>query len=137
MAIRNVFYRSSAPNYDVDECSDMCGLACEDPSLTRQSEKEEADINTIVKNFGLTGKLPQGVRIPTYGDFDTVSDYQSALAAIREADESFMKLDASIRERFGNDPQVFLEYCSNPDNLDGMRELGLAVPPPPVASEAS
>lgn len=114
-------------NYDRRKVSIETGLKCLEPSLTVQSQKEEADINTIVKNFGVTGVLPQGVRVPTYGDFDVVDDYQSALHAIKAADESFMLMPADVRERFGNDPQKFLEFCADSANLEEMRKLGLAV----------
>ena len=67
--------------YDVKEASDATALTCADPSLAVQSQKDEADINTIVRNFGLTGKLPANIRPATYGDFTGVDDYQSALVS--------------------------------------------------------
>lgn len=124
-------------SYDVDAASKDTALFCLDPSRTVQSQKEEADINTIVRNFGITGQLPQNVRVPTYGDFDGVNDFQSAMHAIMQAEASFMAMPADVRERFANDPQVFLEFCSDSRNLDEMRKLGLAVPAAPTAdSEA-
>lgn len=117
-------------NYDPDQASDETALTCHDPSLTRQSEKEEADINTIVRNFGVTGRLPESIRVPTYGDFDQVNDFQSAMEAINQANRSFLAMPAETRARFFNDPQVFLEFCSDSRNLDEMRKMGLAVPLP-------
>lgn len=134
-----VFHRALY-NYDADAVSNETGLECKDPSRTRQSDAAEADINTIVRNFGLTGQLPQGVRIPEYGDFDVVSDYRSAVEAIRNADASFMAMPADVRFKFSNDPQQFLEFCANPENLEEMRKLGLAVPaavPPPESPSGS
>lgn len=122
-------------NMDRDLNSVLSGLKCEDPSRTVQSQADEADINTIVRNFGITGKLPEGVRVPTYGDFEFVGDYKDALAAIQEADKSFFAMPAEVRSRFDNDPARFVDFCSDPSNLDEMRKLGLAVPaaaPPPV-----
>lgn len=106
------------------------GLECKDPSLAVQSQKEEADINEIVRRFGLTGKLPENVRAPVYADFDEVFDFQSAQNAIREAHNSFMAMPADVRMRFNNDPQRFVEFCSDADNLEEMRKLGLANPAP-------
>lgn len=117
-------YRS----YDPDVVSDETGLECKDPSLAVQSQRDEADINTIVRNFGITGKLPENVRVPSYGDFDVVDDYRSAIEAVRAAEGSFMQMPADVRSRFENDPQQFLDFCMNPDNLEEMRKLGLAVP---------
>lgn len=84
-----------------------------------------------MRRFGLTGVLPSGVRQPTYGDFVGVSDYQSALAVIESADESFYAMPADVRARFGNDPAQFVDFCSDPANLSEMRKLGLAVPETP------
>lgn len=120
-------------NYDVDDVSFESGLLCCDVSLAQQNMLEETDINTIVKRFGLTGQLPQGVRVPSYGDFTGVFDYQSALAAIDDAADSFYQMPADVRSRFDNDPALFVDFCSNPANLDEMRSLGLAVPLPPKA----
>lgn len=118
-------------NYDTDEASNETGLVCDDESLAVQSERDECDINIIVRRFGLTGVLPSGVRQPTYGDFVGVSDYQSALAVIESADESFYAMPADVRARFGNDPAQFVDFCSDPANLSEMRKLGLAVPETP------
>lgn len=119
--------RHGSLNYDVEAVSDETGLHCMDESLTVQSEAEDADINVIVKRFGLTGQLPRDVRMPTYGDFNGVSDYREALDAVRAADASFMALPASVRSRFGNDAAAFVDFCSNADNLDELRAMGLAV----------
>lgn len=124
-----VFHRTPY-NIDVDEHSIASGLICLDPSKAIQAQKDEADINNIVRNFGVTGRLPDNIRVPTYGDFDLVNDYRSAIEIAKEAEKSFMSLDASVRARFENDPQQFLDFCDDPANLEEMRKLGLAVPAP-------
>jgi len=103
-------------------------LRCSDPSRAIQSQKDEANINNIVRNFGVTGKLPVSVRVPTYGDFSVVDDYQSALNAIQEARDSFAAMPADVRSRFDNDPGRFVDFCSDSSNLEEMRKLGLAIP---------
>lgn len=128
----------SAFNYDTDVASERTGLLCEDGSLTVQSEKEDADINTIVRRFGLTGQLPTNVRVPVEADFTEVFDFQSAMNAIRAAQESFMAMPADVRFRFNNDPERFVAFCTEERdgalvNLDEMRKLGLAVPKAAVA----
>lgn len=114
------------------EWSDLHGIVNNEPSMTVQSQAQEADINFIVRQFGITGKLPQGVRVPSYGDFDSVDDYQSAIAAIRSAESSFALMPADVRAKFDNDAGRFVDFCSDSSNLDEMRKLGLAVPAPPV-----
>lgn len=119
----------SARNYDVREASLNVAVYDEGvPSLAIQSAKEECDINTIVRRFNLTGAMPPNPRIPQYGDFLTVTDYQSALNAVREAGEGFMALPAEVRARFHNDPQEFLDFCSEPLNAAEAEKLGLSIP---------
>lgn len=113
---------------ELRERSLRTALVCDDPSLTVQSGKDEADINVILKRFGVTGMLPQNVRPPTFADFDDVFDFQSAMNAIIEAEKSFMTMPADVRMRFGNNPAEFVKFCSDEANLDEMRKLGLAVP---------
>jgi len=108
------------------------GLGTFGPSLAVQSQKEEADINNIVRAFGVTGKLPQGVRIPSYGDFDSINDYRTAIEAVRSAEDSFAKLPATLRGKLNNDPQAFIEYALDPANKTELTELGLFDPPPHI-----
>lgn len=123
----------SAYNYDVDAASKECGVECGE-SMTKQSFAEEADINVIVKRFGLMGQLPQDVRAPVYGDFTAVTDYRSALQAVRMAAESFMEMPAEVRSRFGNDPAAFVDFCSDAKNAEEMKALGLVDPQVQAAS---
>lgn len=113
-------------NFNPDEHSLSNGLACLDPSRTIQSQAQEADINYIVKQFGLTGRMPENIRLPSYGDFDYVGDYRTALDAVRSAEAEFLRIPADIRNRFENDPQKFMDFCDDPGNLPELRKLGLA-----------
>lgn len=124
---KSIFVRAGFPfNYDVDQASVLSGLECKDKSLTRQSEAQDADINVIVKRFNVTGQLPQGLRLPTYADFDGIFDFRTAMDAVRAAEAAFLQVPAEIRARFGNDPHLFVQFCSNPENLGELRKLGLA-----------
>ncbi|AXH75890.1 MAG: internal scaffolding protein [Microviridae sp.] len=121
-------------NYDRDLASAESALDCSgSPSLAKQSFADECDINTIVRNFGLTGQLPDNVTAPQYGDFEGIFDYQSALNAVIAAEDSFMAMPADLRARFHNSPQALLEFVSNDSNRDEAVKLGL-VDPPPVSS---
>ena len=116
-----------------DDVSLETGVDDFEESLTQQSQRDETDINNILRQFKVTGLVPQGVVAPTYGDFTQVVDFRTAMDAVNAAQASFMAMPAETRARFGNDPQLFLEFCSNPQNLDEMRKLGLMDPPPKVA----
>lgn len=117
-------------NYDREAASLATGLCCEDPSLTQQQFKDDADINVIMRRFGLTGQMPTGVRVPSYGDFEGITDFRSALAALDAAEASFMQMPGEVRARFMNDPGLFVDFCSNPANKEEMLKLGLIDAPP-------
>lgn len=119
-------------NYDADRASFDTALVMTLPSLTQQQHKDECDINNIARNFGLTGKLPTPVYLPTFGDFTEVEDFQSALHVIQRAEASFMAMPSNVRERFNNNPQKFLEFTSDSRNADELRALGLFKDAPPV-----
>lgn len=119
-----VFVRTEF-NYDRRKASKESALVCKDKSLTQQHEKEEADINVIVKRFGLTGEVPGNIRTPQYGDFSGISDYQTAMQAIKLADEAFYSLPAYLRSRFNNNPEEFVSFCSDEKNREEAIKLGL------------
>lgn len=104
------------------------GFSTGSDSLTVQSQRDEADINVLVKRFGVTGVVPQSVRVPSFGDFTGVNDYRTALDALNLARDSFRQMPSDVRARFHNDPARFVLFCSDSKNLDEMRKLGLAVP---------
>lgn len=129
----NEFLRSGFPfNYDQDQVSDETGLFCQDVSLAQQHARDESDINTIVRRFGLSGQMPVGVRMPSYEDFTSVTDFQSAMNAVALARESFDRMPAVVRARFGNDPGRFVDFVSDESNREEAVRLGLVEPQAPV-----
>lgn len=112
-------------NYDRNEASDESGLKCQDKSLTQQHPKDECDINKLVERFVVRGEIPQLIMPPLQGDFTDAPTYQEALNLMVEAKQSFMALDAKVRARFDNDPAQFVDFCSNQDNADEIRRMGL------------
>lgn len=123
MFIRSLF------NYDRDAASVDSGLVCEDESLALQSAKDEADINTIVRKFGLTGELPNDLKMPQSGDFTDVPDFHSAMNLVRSAQEQFLRVPADVRARFNNDPQRLMAFLEDDVNRDEARKLGFLADP--------
>ncbi|QCQ84690.1 internal scaffolding protein [Blackfly microvirus SF02] len=120
------------PAFNLD-CSDL-------PSLTRQEFAAECDINTLMAQYEKTGVINHFTTgEPQYYDFDQVPDLQNSLHILKEATTAFMSLPAHVRKEFDNDPTQFVEFASDPKNLDKMREYGLAAPakvdPPPQKVE--
>lgn len=108
-----------------EEMSIATAITNEEPSLTVQSGKDDADINVIVKRFGLGAQMPEAASIAQYGDFSEVADYQSAIHQVMAAEDAFMALPPDVRSRFGNDPGQLWLFLHDPSNLDEARELGL------------
>lgn len=109
-----------------------------DEDLTRQEFAEECDVNTIMARYQKTGVMPQGDRQPSYDDYSDVTDYQSALNKIIEAEEAFFDLPSRIRERFKNDPAEYVSAIQQAQTDDKVKselvDLGILRPPAPAAS---
>jgi len=125
--VSNAPFVRSPYNYDVDSASVESGLSCPEPTKAQQHQADEADINTIVRRFGVSGVLPAAARAPSYDDFSEVVDFHTAQLAIRRAQESFMALPADVRTRFDNDPGLFVDFCSEESNREELRKMGLVV----------
>ena len=100
-----------------------------DVSMTKQSFKEECDINNILAKYKKTGLLDhvnnyQG----DYTDVTSMGDYHQSQNMVIQANETFMSLPAEIRTQFANDPGQFLDFVENPDNKLAMEEMGLLKP---------
>jgi hypothetical protein len=125
------------PNiYDSDELSSQNSLSTPEESLTRPEFAQDSDINVIVRRFGVvTDPITSGQWISNADVYDLANDYQSALAVITQAQEQFNTLAPDVRLRFNNDPAYFVQYASDPSNIDDLRKLGLAPMRSPEAVE--
>lgn len=105
------------------------GTCCAEPSLTKQSFREECDINSLLKRYGV---IPEGRagQVPVFGDFTAVPDYLQAQAILIDAQERFELLPSNIRERFKNNPLELLKFVSEPLNQEEAIALGIAEAPP-------
>ncbi|WNK12690.1 MAG: internal scaffolding protein [Microvirus sp.] len=107
-----------------------------DRGFTVQADRDDADINKIIARLEKGAMLERNkLREPFYGDVSELSDLQESLIKVQKANELFMGFDASIRERFDNDPTKFVEFFENSDNLKEAIELGLIMPRPEAESE--
>lgn len=131
-----MFFRTGF-NYDTDAASVAAGLACEDDSLAVQSARDEVDINTIVRRFGLTGELPGDVAMPRSGDFAGAPDFHTSMNLVRQAQEEFLRVPAEVRARFANDPGLFLAAFEDPSRRAELESLGLVVSKSPSGDVAA
>lgn len=134
----------SSAYVEKDGANPSFGLDCSNlPSLTRQEFADECDINILMDRYEKTGMISHvNPRNPQYLDLSDVPDLQTAHQVIQNAATEFMALPAKVRREFDNDPMEFVKFAMNPDNIDKMREWGLAPPkpeaaPPPATPKAS
>lgn len=100
-------------------------------SMTKQSFKDECDINFIMARYERTGQLPLGDVQPLFGDFSNGLDLHQAMNAVSMAERNFIQnVPADVRARFDNDPGKFLDFALDPNNVEEMIKLGLAVRKP-------
>lgn len=117
-------------NYDADQASLEAGVSFDhEPSMTQQQFKDETDINTIVRRFGLTGELPNGINMPRSGDFTDAPDFQTAMNLIRQAEEAFLEIPGEIRARFDHDPAKVIAFLEDEKNRDEAIKLGFIEKP--------
>jgi len=96
---------------------------------TQQSFKDECDINRIVSQYVKTGtwsgSLRPPTRVPQFGDFSNVLEYQESMNKIIEAQEAFDSLPSRVRQRFQNDPAQLLAFLDDVSNQEEAIKLGL------------
>lgn len=98
-----------------------------EPTLTQQHHENETNINTIMAKALKSGIMPVGkdMNLLKFGDFETGFDYQESMNKIIAANESFEALPSQIRNRFRNDPALFLDFVSDESNRQEAVSLGL------------
>lgn len=118
------------------------GELVKEPSMTKQSFKDECDINNIVAKYEATGILDhvnQAAARGVYEDLPSGLDLQAGLNIIAQAEEAFMALPAAARAEFKNDPVLFVEAFNNPTeaNQELFIKLGLATDTRPPKAPAA
>lgn len=98
------------------------------PTLTKQEFKEDSDPNYIMEKFSRTGDMSLIVapgKAPQFGDFVSTDSYHDSMNIVIHAQDEFASLPAKLRERFGNDPALLLDFLSDSANRDEAIKLGL------------
>lgn len=99
------------------------------PTRTKQSFKDDCDINLIVKKYKKTGLITHVQKVQgKYGDFTTVTDYQTAMNSVMDANDRFDGLPSDIRKQFQNDPQKLIAFVTDQKNYGKAHEMGLLSP---------
>jgi len=101
-------------------------LTCVGPGRTRQSMRDECDINLIMAKYTKTGFIDHLSRHGESYGFATGVSFHEAMNVVTKADQMFDDLPAVARNRFHGDPAEFLDFVQDASNFDEMVELGLA-----------
>lgn len=110
-------------------------LACQTPSRTHQSFKDECDINRILAGYERTGVITHlNPNPPRFADVADATSYHDAMNTLRSAEEAFMSLPARVRKHFSNDPAELLAALEDPSRVEELQELGILEVQPPATS---
>lgn len=126
----------SSAYVEIDRANPALYIDCSNlPSLTRQEFADDCDINKLMSQYEKTGLLPSNMNTsqPRYLDVSEVPDLRTALDYLQDSTAAFMALPASVRKEFDNDALKFVDFASDPKNIDDMRKWGLAPPLPKPA----
>lgn len=106
----------------------VCDISFPAVGLTKQSMKDECDVNLILAKYQRTGVIDFiNKHEPRYGNASPI-DFQTAMNVVIEGKQMFADLPSSLRKRFGNSPEEFLFFVDNPANRDEAIRLGLITP---------
>jgi len=95
-------------------------------SMTKQSMKDECDVNLILARYVKTGLLSHvQERSPVYADVSEMGDFREALGRVDAVRDFFAGLPSQVRAFFKNDPATFLDFMSDEANREKAEELGL------------
>ena len=113
--------------YDFQKRSDDSALSFDgELSLTRQEFVSQCNINNIIKKYVKNGNNPFVItQDAKYGDFTSIPSHQEAIDLVIRAEEHFLQMPASLRNRFDNDPGKLLDFLSDVDNRAEAIHLGL------------
>lgn len=82
-----------------DAYSDATKTVNPEASLTRQEQAQDADINILLKRFGVGQQLRGDAR---FGEYDDNTDLQTALESIRLAKAANYAVPPELREKYPN-----------------------------------
>lgn len=97
----------------LDEAGKAVHTVVDCPSMTRQADKDDCDINVICRRYGITERtteLLERFRASSFGDVSELpTDFREALDLVRVGQEQFAALPLHVRTYFDNDAGRFLE----------------------------
>lgn len=103
-------------------------LDCGDEQRTKQSFRDQCDINALVERHRQTGLIDHtNHRQPLYGDFTQSTDLKTHLDEVNLAKSEFDSLSSSVRALCNHSPVKLLELLATEEGCDSLKEAGLFV----------
>lgn len=102
-----------------------------DDGMTKQSYKDQTDINKILEKSQVTGTVGWVRREQAqFGDFTDMPDLLEAKQRLDTAHDIFNGAPSEIRREFNQSPEQFFKYVNDPANAEDVPRLlkGLAQP---------
>ena len=99
---------------------------------TKQSFKDNCDINKMLKKAQTAGSLSHLMKYPepVYGEFDGEFDLLTATEKIARANEIFSDLPSEVRREFNGNAIDFVRFAADPANNDKLAEILPAIARP-------
>lgn len=117
------------------EWSDLHGTEGGGEMLTKQADKDAADINIIVRTYGTSNQFANVNPIePRYQDNTAVVDLIEARNLVQQAEQDFLTLPAEVRALANNDPVQFLEMLTDEGAVEALKARGLPIKETPPKS---
>lgn len=96
------------------------------PSRTKQSFKDETDINRIIARHGLAQTISHLAKFENqYGDYTEWDDLLDAHSKLSKGTAIFDELPGEVKREFNQNPGEFFAFVNNPANKD---KLHLVLP---------
>jgi len=101
----------------------------DEPEVTKQSFKDDADINFILRDYSRSGVVRHlNEARARYADVSDAMDYSDALMVVKSAEAEFFSLPVKVRKVFRNSPAAFLDAAHDPAKRELLERAGL-IPP--------
>ena len=124
--------RKKHGSFRVEQDRSLFQLDASSDGVTKSEFAEECDLNVLMERYRKSGTVPVPLNSAIYLDTDNLPDLQQAMHLMIEAEWSFNSLPSEVRKEFDNDPVKFVEYATKGENLEKLREWGLAEPVEPT-----
>ena len=93
--------------------------------ITEQAHKDSCDVNKIINKYDKTGLLTHVNEMEIkYGNVSGI-EYKEMMDKIVDIKQQFDQMPSSIRKRFANSPEIYLNFMDDESNRDEAIKLGL------------